>query len=83
MAQDEELLDKGRAVQDMVKMDGWRVIEERIRQELKDEYELIRDFPIKDRSLQEIAAEYLEHRANLNAYERVLGFVEEFLNAIK
>ena len=83
MAQNEELLDKGRAIQDMVKMEGWQVLEQRIKEEIKDEYDLIRDFPIKDRALQEIAAEYLEHRANLNAYERVLGFVEEFLKAIK
>lgn len=83
MAQNEELLDKGRAIQDMVKMEGWQVLEQRIKEEIKDEYDLIRDFPIKDRVLQEIAAEYLEHRANLNAYERVLGFVEEFLKAIK
>lgn len=83
MAKNEELLDKGRAVQDMIKMEGWQVIKERVEREIKDEYNLIREFPIKDRALQEIAAEYLEHRANLNAYERVLGFVEEFLKAIK
>lgn len=87
MANNEELseirTEEGRAIQDMVKMKGWSVLEARIKREIQDEYDLIRDFPIKDRSLQEIAAEYLEHRSNLNAYEGVLGFIEEFLKAIK
>lgn len=87
MAKSEELLEReteeGRAIQDMIKMKGWTVLEQRIKREIKDEYDLIRSFPIEGKPLQEIAAEYLEHRANLNAYERVLGFIEEFLKAIK
>jgi len=71
------------AIQDMIKTKGWSVFEARIKREIKDEYDLIRDFPIEKRNLQEIAAEYLTHRANLNAYEGVLSFIEEFLKAIK
>jgi hypothetical protein len=87
MADKEELKEKrteeGLAVQDMIKMKGWKIYEARVKRELQDEYDLIRTFPIEKRSLQEIAAEYLEHRANLNAYERALGFIQEFLKAIK
>ena len=87
MAEKEELeeirADEGLAIQDMVKMKGWKIYEERIKREIQDEYELIRNFPIEKRSLQEIAAEYLEHRSNLNAYERALGFIQEFLKALK
>ncbi len=71
------------AIQDMIKMRGWQIFEARIKQEIQDEYDLIRNFPIEKRALQEIAAEYLEHRANLNAFERALGFIEEFLKVIK
>jgi len=86
MAENEELLEleteEARAVQDMVKMKGWEVLEQRIKREIQDEYELLRNFPIEKRALHEIAAEYLEHRGNLNAYERVLGFVQEFLKKL-
>lgn len=87
MADKEELkeikTEEGLAIQDMIKMKGWKIYEARIKREIQDEYELIRGFPIEKRSLQEIAAEYLEHRSNLNAYERILGFIQEFLKAIK
>lgn len=83
MAVSEQKSEEGLAVQDMIKMKGWKILEARIKREIQDEYELIRSFPIEKKPLQEIAAEYLEHRANLNAYERVLGFIEEFLKAIK
>lgn len=75
----EKEVEKGRAIKDMIDTEGWRVFELKIKQEIKDEYELLRNFPIEKQGLSEIAAEYLEHRANLNAYERVLGFIQEFL----
>jgi len=77
----EEQLSQGRMIKEMVATEGWQILEKKIRQEIKDENEEIRKFSIEKRMLQEIAAEYLEHRSNLNAYEKVLGFVQEFLTA--
>lgn len=79
----DEQIEDGRKIADLIRMEGWQVYKARIEREIKDEYELIRDFPIEGRSLQEIAAEYLTHRESLNAYERALGFIDEFLKNIK
>ncbi len=84
MAKDfEKDLEDGKKIQDMVRSGGWQILEQRIRQAIKDENGLIRNFPIEERALQEIAAEYLDHRANLNAYEKVFEFIKDFLTAKK
>ena len=80
MAKDlEQQLKEGRAIQDLVRSEGWRILEQRIKRELKDEYDLIRDFPIEEKGLQEIAAEYIKHRERLNTFEDVFNFIQEFL----
>lgn len=84
MAKDfEKDLEEGNKIQDLVRSEGWQILEQKIRQAIKDENGMIRNFPIEERALQEIAAEYLDHRANLNAYEKVFDFIQDFLTAKK
>lgn len=82
MAKDlEKDIEDGRAINEMLATLGWQILEKKIRQETKDEVDQIRSFEIEGKGLQEIAAEYLEHRGNLNAYERIFEFIQEFLTA--
>ncbi len=76
-------IEKRKAIQDLLRSEGWQILEQRIKREIKDEYDLIRDFSIEKKGLQEIAAEYLEHREKLNALESIFDFIEEFLEAKK
>ena len=82
MAKDlEQQLKEGRAIQDLTRSEGWQILDQRIKREIKDEYDLLRNFPIEQKGLQEIAAEYIKHRERLNAFEDVFDFIKEFLTA--
>lgn len=71
----EEKFETGLAVLEMSKTKGWKWLEERIRSELRIEYSEIREFEIAGKTAEQIASEYLQHRANLNAYEKILAMV--------
>lgn len=72
----EEKFDTGLAVLEMTRTDGWRWLEEKIKEELRIEYSELREFEITGKTAEQIASEYLQHRANANAYEKILSMVE-------
>lgn len=81
MAKDyESQLEEGRAVGEMVRMEGWQIYAREIRERIKAEYEEIRNFPLDGKGLQDIGAEYIRHREALNAYEQSLAIVDDFLS---
>ncbi|KPJ55705.1 hypothetical protein AMJ49_06525 [Parcubacteria bacterium DG_74_2] len=75
----EEKFDTGLAVLEMTRTDGWQWLEKKIKEELRIEYSEIREFEIAGKNAEQIASEYLQHRANINAYEKVLSLVETAL----
>jgi len=76
MQTNEEKFETGLAVLEMIRTSGWKWLEWKIREELAIEYVELRGFDIAGKTDGEIASEYLQHRANANAYEKVLTMVE-------
>jgi hypothetical protein len=72
----EEKFNIGLAVLEMTRTDGWRWLKEKIEEELRIEYSELREFDIAGKTAEQIASEYLQHRANANAYEKILSMVE-------
>lgn len=76
MKTNEEKFENGLAVLEMTRTEGWKWLEARIREELKIEYAELREMDIEGKTAEQIASDYLQHRANANAYEKVLAMVE-------
>jgi len=76
METNEEKFETGLAVLEMARTAGWKWLEGKIREELAIEYKELREFEVNGKTSEEIASDYLQHRANTNAYEKVLSMVE-------
>lgn len=76
MDNNEEKFEAGLAVLEMARTAGWKWLEGKIRQELSMEYGELREFEVVGKTAEEIASEYLQHRANANAYEKILTLVD-------
>lgn len=76
METDEQKFEAGLAVLEMARTAGWKWLEGKIREELAIEYKELREFEVSGKTSEEIASDYLQHRANANAYEKVLSMVE-------
>ena len=72
----EEKFDKGLAVLEMTRTEGWQWLDQQIREELRMEYGELRDIEIAGKTAEQIASDYLQHRANVKAFEKVLALVE-------
>lgn len=72
----EQMLDTGLAALEMTKTTGWQWLEQKIRNEINIELNELRNFELAELSVEQIAAEYLRHRTNLNAYENIISMVE-------
>ncbi len=77
MQTNEEKFDTGLAVLGMVRTAGWKWLEGKIRAELAIEYADLRDFDISGKTAEQIASDYLQRRANANAYEKILALVDD------
>ncbi len=73
----EEKFDTGLAVLEMTRTEGWQWLEGKIREELRLEYNELRDIEIAGKIAEQIASDYLQHRANVRAYEKTLSMVED------
>ena len=80
MQTNEEKFEIGLAVLGMARTAGWKWLEGKIKAELAIEYAELRDFEISNKTAEQIASDYLQHRANANAYEKILALVD---NAIR
>ena len=76
MDKNEEKFEAGLAVLEMSRTVGWKLLEGKIRQEILMEYDELREFEVAGKTAEEIASEYLQHRANANAYEKILSMVD-------
>jgi len=75
----EEKLNRGLAILEMTKTEGWRILKVEIEKEIERERNELEEFSLKGKGLQDIAAEYLEHRGNINSFKGILLKVETAL----
>lgn len=73
---DEEKFSAGLSVLEMTRTAGWHWLETEIRKELDIELKELQDFDLEDLGTEQIAAGYLEHRANAAAYKKILAMVQ-------
>jgi len=71
----EQKLNTGLNVLDMTKTPGWKWFETKIQEELRIANNEIRTMDVEGMTIEKIASEYLQLRANINAYESVLAMV--------
>lgn len=76
----EEKFSVGLSVLEMTRTAGWHWLEAEIRKELGIELKELQDFDLEDLGTEQIAAEYLEHRANAAAYKKILFMVQSAID---
>jgi len=67
---DEQKLEQGRDVWEMTQTNGWKILQNQIQDEIKQETTELLDCPIK---------EDLEHKQLIKAYKKILRMVENML----
>ncbi len=72
----EEKFSVGLSVLEMTRTAGWKWLEAEIRKELDMERKELCDFDLEGLGVEQIAAEYLRHRANIHAFEQILSRAE-------
>lgn len=72
----EETFATGLSILEMIRTPGWQWLEEEILKELDMERKELLDFDLEGLGIEQIAAEYLRHRANVHAFKKVLFRVE-------
>lgn len=79
----EQALEKARAIQDLVKMEGWTILQSEIRREIEQAVETMRQIEIQGRPLQEIGAEFVEQQKLIDGLTRTLELVAELQEPIE
>ena len=80
MAKDLEVqIEEGKAIQDLIRQDGWRLLQAKIKEEIENERRALME--INPKSFPDLAMEFIEHQKMMKGLERVLEIVEEFLTA--
>jgi len=76
MSTNEQKFETGLAVLEMSRTAGWKWLEAKIQKEIVFEFQELREMEIAGKTAEQIASEYLQHRANVNAFEKILNIVE-------
>lgn len=80
MAKDlEAQIEEGLAIQDLIRSDGWKILEAKIKEEIEDERRAILE--IRGKDIYSTAVEFIEHQKMMQGLERILEIVQEFLTA--
>ena len=80
MAKDLEVqIEEGKAIQDLIRQDGWRLLQAKIKEEIEDERRALME--INPKSFPELAMEFIGHQKTMRGLERIFEIVEEFLIA--
>ncbi len=74
--ENQKKFDTGLAIQEMTETKGWKILHNWIEKELEIERNENEEFDLKGKGVPEIAAEYLDHRGNINVYKKVLNMVK-------
>lgn len=76
MPTDEQKFETGLAVLEMARTAGWKWLEAKIKEEVALSWQELREMEIAGKTAEQIASEYLQHKANINAFEKILNLVE-------
>lgn len=76
MPTNEQKFETGLAVLEMSRTAGWKWLETKIQKEIAFEFQELHEMEIAEKTAEQIASEYLQHRANVNAFEKILNIVE-------
>ena len=78
MAKDLEVqIEEGKAIQDLIRQDGWRLLQAKIKEEIENERRALME--INPKSFPDLAMEFIGHQKMMKGLERILEIVEEFL----
>ena len=72
-------IEEGKAIQDLIRQDGWRLLQAKIKEESEDERRALME--INPKSFPDLAMEFIGHQKMMKGLERILEIVEEFLIA--
>lgn len=76
MPTNEQKFETGLAVLAMSRTAGWKWLEGKIREEIALSWQELREMEIAGKTAEQIASEYLQQRAIINAFEKILNLVE-------
>lgn len=69
-----------REILDIEKMEGWKLYQQQVREEVNREVENLRRVEIEGRTLQDIGAEYVRIIQKINGLNRAIEIPEELKN---
>ena len=73
----EAQIEEGRAVKDMIETDGWKIVEQKIKEEIEDERRALLE--IRGKDIYSTAVEFIEHQKMMQGLERVFEIIRELL----
>jgi len=72
----DEVMEEGRAIQDLKRTDGWRILVEKMDEEIKSTIIDLRRISTEGRSLESVGAEYTSKVEKINGLERFKEIVD-------
>ena len=80
MAKDLEVqIEEGKAIQDLIRQDGWRLLQAKIKKEIENERRALME--INPKSFPDLAMEFIGHQKMVLGLERVFEIIQELLSA--
>jgi len=73
----QQVITQGRAVQDLVKMEGWAYLKLRIDKEIASTVEELRDIRLEGKTLELIGAEFVEKQKLIDGLSRTQEIINE------
>lgn len=73
----ETQLENGRKIAEFIQSDGWKLIEAKIKQEIKDERMALKEVEKKDAFT--MLVEFIDHQKTMKGLERIFEIIKEYL----
>ena len=75
----EQAISQGRAVQDLLKMEGWTVLKQQIEEEIASAQAELEDIEITERHLQDIGSDFVRLQQLITGLRRTIRITEEIM----
>lgn len=79
----QQAVEKGRAVQDLIKMEGWTYLKANIDQEIANAVEELRQIDIQGKTLEQIGVKFVELQKLIDGLSRTQEIVTEMLEEME
>lgn len=79
--EEDQALTEGRAIQDLKRTDGWKILVEKMNEEIKSTITDLRRITTDGRSLESVGAEYTSKVEKINGLERFKEIVDSIEEA--